>query len=159
MTGKDAAKLGTAVAVIALAVVLYVVRSRSADAEGEDATTYWYCTKTQKFFELKGEEQTTKMRTARTSPSADPGGEGVAVRRRPGAMITQALSPYNKDWTGAPALKCEDCGEVFALDIEHNKQSICPKCQWNPATKKKGVSQGGLPQGSEGDGKQDGEKP
>jgi hypothetical protein len=151
MTGKDAAKLGAAVAIIALAVVLYVVRSRSADSEAEEGVTYWYCTTAQKYFELKGEEQATRMRMAHAGATSEPGGDGVALRRRSGGMITQAMSPFSKDWTGVPALKCEDCGEVFALDTDRKTQSICPKCQWNPATRQKGVSQGGPPQGAQPD--------
>ena len=159
MTGKDAAKLGFAVAIIAVAITLYVMRSNSADAQGDAGGQIWFCTKTKKAFELKGAELASKVRSARRVVAPPTGDGGPGVRRPAAGVVTQAMSPFTKDWTGVPAIKCGDCGEVFPLETERAKQAICPKCQWNPATGKKGAGEELRSSSGEESGKPQEEKP
>lgn len=128
---KDAAKIGVAVAIIAVATVVYFRWGRSAGAIADDTTTYWWCTKTNKAFTLSGKENEDKVATGHVTPE---GSEGTPVVRRITDYVTMAKSPYTNDWTGVPAAKCEKCGEVFPLDTTGKKKNVCPKCGWDPAS-------------------------
>jgi hypothetical protein len=130
MTGKDISKIGLAVVILAAAVVLYIWRSKANSAVADDSPTYWYCTKTQKAFTLTGNQNETDVRTARQK--AEENTDDGPTARRTGDFITIAKSPYTREWTGVPAAKCPNCGEIFAIDTG-KKAIACPKCHWTPS--------------------------
>lgn len=131
MAGKEIGKIGVAVVILAAAVVLYVWRSKANEAAVDEATTYWYCTKTNKSFTLTGNQNESDVRYARQK--AEENTEEGPTARRTGDYITVAKSPYTHDFTGIPAAKCPNCGEIFALETSGKKATVCPKCHWNPS--------------------------
>jgi hypothetical protein len=139
MASKDMIKLVIALVTIGAAVALFVLRTRD-DASHDDSVSHWYCTKSGKFFELSGDENFEKVRTARRPPPKATGGEegptAAALE-----FVTVSLSPFTNDWTGVPAIKCGSCGNVYSTDPNSKKENLCPKCQWNPATGKVGPSE------------------
>ncbi|MEK6643330.1 MAG: hypothetical protein AABZ08_05425 [Planctomycetota bacterium] len=143
MNAKEGIKLGAALAIIAVAVGLFVFRTRAAAEAGEDSKSYWYCTKTQKGFDVSNEDYDRCVRTGRKTlaPGAANADESTSERVRVSdTIVTQAKSPYSDDWTGVPASKCGDCKEIFPLNIDARGDNLCPKCNWNPATGMKGPS-------------------
>ena len=120
-------KVGIAVAILCAAGLIYF---RMGKLKDEDSTTYWWCTKANKPFQLTGKENEEKVATGQLAPEKKPGEK--AVVKRSASYVTMARSPYSNDWTGIPAAKCEKCGEIFPLDTTGKKKNICPKCHWDP---------------------------
>ena len=137
---RETAKIGIAVVILAAAIVVYFRWGRSAGASADDSTTYWYCTKTNKPFQLSGKENEEKVVTGHLTPESS--AEGVPVVRRNTDYVTMAKSPYTNDWTGIPAAKCEKCGEIFPLDTTGKKKNVCPKCHWDPTHAPEGPGEG-----------------
>lgn len=135
MNSKDILKIGAALVIIGAAVGLFVVRSRATseqDGAAEGEVSHFYCVKAKKFFELHGEELDGRQKMVALKDVPQP--EGAAARSgKLKGLGTVAKSPYTDDWTGIPAEKCRQCGEVFVLDI--SVESVCPKCKWNPSQK------------------------
>jgi hypothetical protein len=138
MNAKDGIKLGTALAIIAVAVVLFVYRTRAAEEAGDDSNSHWYCTKAQKGFDVSNEDYDRCVRTVRKAESAAPVGPDGGPVRMTDTLVTQAKSPYSGEWTGVPATKCGDCKEIFQLITDSRGENLCPKCNWNPTTGTKG---------------------
>ncbi len=139
MNTKEGVKLGIAISIIAVAIGLFVYRTRAAADAADDSKTFWYCTQANKGFEVAGPDYDRNVRTGRKNAAPQP--EGTVSRARlSDNLVTQAKSPYSGDWTGVPASKCGDCGEIFELKTDSQGENLCPKCNWNPVTQSKGPS-------------------
>ena len=143
MESKERIKLGVAVCLLGAAVILYFVLASGDQslADADDPKTAWHCTACDTPFELSGRQMETMVtRKLADEAQAQDDAQSGPVPRGQGSqrMIKVARCPACNAWSGVAARRCGECGTIFKAHTEDHQTAICPKCDWNPVTGRKG---------------------